>query len=176
MNEQTRFRIMGGVFLASLLVISAPMLFDGAGLEALPPPPLPSAAAVVAPHVEALQAEDLAPAQALRDRIDEEGFDQSSAAKVGDPVLVPADRTQKATANAWGVQLGSFSDRAKAVALRDRLRGDGYPSLLTEVKGLTGVATRVAVGPLIDRDDATRLEREIEKRYGMDVIVVNFGQ
>ncbi len=48
--------------------------------------------------------------------------------------------------------------------------------MLTDVKGITGVSTRVAVGPMIDRADADRLERELEKRYGMDVIVVVFGQ
>jgi cell division septation protein DedD len=37
-------------------------------------------------------------------------------------------------------------------------------------------STRVAIGPMVDRDDAIKLERELEKRYGMDVIVVVFGQ
>jgi cell division septation protein DedD len=92
-------------------------------------------------------------------------------------VLAPADPTEHGgLPTAWGVQLGSFSDHSKAVALRDQLRADGYQSVLTEVKGLTGVSTRVAVGPMIERNDATQLERELEQRYGMDVIVVVFGQ
>jgi cell division septation protein DedD len=47
---------------------------------------------------------------------------------------------------------------------------------MTEVKGLTGVSTRVAIGPMVNREDAAKLERELEKRYGMDVIVVVFAQ
>ena len=177
MTEQTRFRLMGGVFLVAVAVVVLPMLFDGAGVESPSAPALPAPAAMDAPHVEALDSANLANADALRAQIDDAGFDRSTATRIGDPVLAPADRgEQGALPTAWGVQLGSFSDRAKAVALRDQLRADGYQSVLTDVKGLTGVSTRVAVGPMIERDDATRLERELEKRYGMDVIVVVFGQ
>ena len=72
--------------------------------------------------------------------------------------------------------MGSFSDRSKAVALRDQLRADGYQSIMTDVKGVTGVSTRVAIGPMVNREDAAKLERELEKRYGVDVIVVVFAQ
>ena len=128
-----------------------------------------------APHVRRWTPANLANAEALRKRIDDEGFDQSTSTKVGDPVMAPADRRHAASGR-WGVQLGSFTDRAKAVALRDQLRADGYQSVLTDVKGLTGTSTRVAIGPMVNRDDAIELERELEKRYGMDVIVVVFGQ
>jgi DedD protein len=168
---------MGGVFLAALAIIVLPMLFDGAGVESPAPPVLPAPPAAETPPVTAMDPANLANADALRKRIDSEGFDRSTATRVGDPVLAPADRRQSgALPPAWGVQLGSFTDRAKAVALRDQLRADGYQSVLTDVKGLTGVSTRVAIGPMVDRDDAAKLERELEKRYGMDVIVVVFGQ
>lgn len=168
---------MGGVFLVALAVVVLPMLFDGAGVESPAAPSLPPPAAMDAPHVAALDSANLANADALREQIDDAGFDRSTATRIGDPVLAPADAGEHgALPTAWGVQLGSFSDRTKAVALRDQLRADGYQSVLTDVKGLTGVSTRVAIGPMIERDDATRLERELEKRYGMDVIVVVFGQ
>lgn len=177
MTDRTRDRVMGGVFLAALAIIVLPMLFDGAGVESPAPPALPQAAPEGVGPVPAMDPANLANAEALRKRIDNEGFDQSTSTKVGDPVVAPADRRLSTTLPpAWGVQLGSFADRTKAVALRDQLRRDGYQSVLTEVKGLTGVSTRVAIGPMVNRDDATKLERELEKRYGMDVIVVVFGQ
>ncbi len=176
MSDRTRDRVMGGVFLAALAIIVLPMLFDGAGVESPSPPTLPTPPADTAP-VTAMDPANLANADALRKRIDSEGFDHSTSTRVGDPVVAQPDRRLSPTLPpAWGVQLGSFTDRAKAVALRDQLRGDGYQSVLTDVKGLTGVSTRVAIGPMVDRDDATKLERELEKRYGMDVIVVVFGQ
>jgi DedD protein len=168
---------MGGAFLVALAVVVLPMLFDGAGVESPAPPPLLTPEPMEAPHVTALDSANLANADALREQIDAEGFDRENATRIGDPVLAPADPTEHGgLPTAWGVQLGSFSDHSKAIALRDQLRADGYQSVLTEVKGLTGVSTRVAVGPMIERNDATQLERELEQRYGMDVIVVVFGQ
>ncbi|HTO57488.1 MAG TPA: SPOR domain-containing protein [Pseudomonadales bacterium] len=177
LTERTRDRVMGGVFLVALAVIVLPMLFDGRGVESPAAPEIPAPAPSDAQPVAAMDPANLANADALRKRIDDDGFDRSTSTRVGDPVITPADsRPSGPLAPAWGVQLGSFADHAKAVALRDQLRKDGYQSVLTEVKGLTGVSTRVAVGPMINRDDATRLERELEKRYGMDVIVVVFGR
>ncbi len=165
---------MGGVFLTALAIIVLPMLFDGAGVQSPPAPALNAAAAASAP-VAAMDPANLANADALRKRIDAEGFDKSTATRVGDPVLTtPRQREPETLPPAWGVQLASFTDRAKAVALRDRLRTDGYQSVLTDAKGLTGVSTRVAVGPMVDRDDASKLQRELEKRYGMDGLVVVF--
>ncbi len=177
MSDRTRDRVMGGVFLVALAIIVLPMLFDGAGVESPTAPVMPTAPVTQAQPVAAMDPGNLANADALRERIDSEGFETSTSTRVGDPALAPADRRRSATLpSAWGVQLGSFSDHAKAVALRDQLRADGYQSVMTDVKGLTGVSTRVAVGPMVNRDDATKLERELEKRYGMDVIVVVFGQ
>ncbi len=175
MTDRTRDRVMGGVFLVALAIIVLPMLFDGAGVQSPPPPVLNTPSAPVAP-VAAMNPGNLANAEALRKRIDSEGFDKSTATRVGDPVLsAPDQHKSEALPPAWGVQLGSFTEHAKAVALRDRLRNDGYQSVLTDVKGLTGVSTRVSVGPMVDRDEASKLQAELEKRYGMDGLIVVFG-
>jgi len=118
MSDRTRDRVMGGVFLTALAIIVLPMLFDGAGVESPAPPSLPQAPATDAGPVPAMDPANLANAEALRKRIDDEGFDQSTSTKVGDPVIAPADRRLSTTLPpAWGVQLGSFTDRAKAVAM-----------------------------------------------------------
>ena len=176
--ERARYRVTGAVFLIAVAIIVLPMLLDGAGIAsptiaALPPAPAPAQA----PHVAPIAGAELAPAQALRQRIDADGFESSNATRLGDPALAPAGpATTDELPQAWGVQVASFSERANAVALRDRLRADGYQSVLSEVKGLTGTATRVAIGPIIERADAAKLEQELEKRYGLDAMVVQFGQ
>jgi DedD protein len=176
--ERARYRVTGAVFLIAVAIIVLPMLLDGDGIDApaapqLPPAPAPTTAPEVAPIADT----ELAPAEALRRRVDDAGFDTANATRLGDPVLAPADQpTATAIPQAWGIQVASFADRANAVALRDRLRGDGYQSVLSEVKGLTGTATRVAIGPIVDRADAVKLEHEVERRYGLDAIVVLFGQ
>jgi cell division septation protein DedD len=73
------------------------------------------------------------------------------------------------------VQLASFSTRENAVALRNQLRDDGYPALLSKVKRLTGAVTRVAIGPILSRLEADDLQRELSRRYELDAIVVRLG-
>ena len=72
-------------------------------------------------------------------------------------------------ADAWAVQVGSFAAYERAVALRDQLRSDGYHALFSNVKKgneKPDKLTRVAVGPMIDREDAVRLKAELTDRYG----------
>ena len=97
MTDRTRDRVMGGVFLTALAIIVLPMLFDGAGVESPAPPSLPQTPASDTGPVPAMDPANLANAEALRKRIDNEGFDQSTSTKVGDPVVAPADRRLSTT-------------------------------------------------------------------------------
>ena len=73
-----------------------------------------------------------------------------------------------------GRQVGSFAEYERAIALRDRLRSDGYDALLSNMKKPDRL-TRVAVGPMIDREDAEGLKAELADRYDFDSMVVRFG-
>jgi cell division septation protein DedD len=178
MSELHRYRITGGVFLIALSVILLPMLFDARGVESDPP---------AAVRFEPLQVETLpdlqldesalADAEALDDIVDEDGFDSDTDTKVGHVVIDTAATVAdgEGLQAVWGVQLASLSDRTNALALRDRVRDDGYPALLSETTRLTGVSTRVAVGPLLSRQAADDMQEELSARYGVDAIVVRLG-
>lgn len=180
MSELRRYRITGGVFLVALAVIVLPMVFDADGVE-----PEPLAVLEVAPiEVEplpdlTLDEAVLARAQKLRESVDDDGFDELTDTRVGDVVVEEAPDDDGSGAQGleavWGVQLASFSERDNAVALRNRLRDDGYPALLSEAKRLTGVSTRVAIGPIVSRAEADELRRELSARYDVEAIVVRLG-
>ena len=177
MNERSRYRLTGGVFLVALAVIVLPMLFDGRGVqhaELAPVAPIePDATPVVPPKIDDGA---LAEAAVGRDRVDDEGFDSTTGVRVGEPQLRSADDAQKAPVEAWAVQLASFSDATKATALRDQLRKDGYSALLSDAKKGNVKITRVAVGPVIERTEADRLREELARRYAKGAIVVRFEQ
>ena len=178
MSDQTRYRITGAVFLIALAVIVLPMLFDADGLKTGELPELPSAGgrAVAVPEVQPVNDSAFERARALRDSVDEDGFSKDTSTRVGEPVLSDPDEVTPAEAGAaWAVQLASFGDRANAVALRDRLREDGYAALLSETKQGGERITRVAVGPMLDRAEAERLQVALSDRYGLRAIVVGFG-
>lgn len=68
------------------------------------------------------------------------------------------------------VQVGSFGDRAAALALRDRLEGSGLPSYLEPTPG--GSSWRVRVGPWHDEAEAERVADRLERRERLDTWVL----
>ena len=184
LNDRTRYRITGTIFLVAVAAILFPMLFDGDGLETLELPPLPEQEIDVS-ALELMQDEpvpDFASTIAARDEMlaetDAEGYRSDTGVRIGEPVLTAEDVPVDMPADAWAVQVGSFAEHERAVALRDRLRADGYDALLSNMKEKVGQPdklTRVAVGPMIDREDAARLNTELSSRYGVEGMVVRFG-
>ena len=184
LNEQTRYRVTGSIFLLALAAIFFPMLFDGDGLDPLELPPLPHREIDVS-AVEAVRDEpppDFASTIAGRDDLlqdmDDEGYRRETGVRIGEPVLAGEDERLEMPADAWAVQVGSFAAYERAVALRDQLRSDGYDALFSNArKGneKPDKLTRVAVGPMIDREDAVRLKEELTDRYELEAMVVQFA-
>ena len=78
-------------------------------------------------------------------------------------------KTEK-TAKAWVVQVGSFSQRDNAMALRDKLRKKKYPGFVERVKGKNGAIYRVRVGPEASRTEAEKTMQKLRKQlkvYGV---------
>ncbi len=183
LTEQTRYRITGAVFLVAVAAIAFPMLFDGAGIEPLELPPVEPVPADVAALAAAVDDAPpppdsvglLAARDALRAEIDDEGYRRETGTRLGDPVLAEEHAAPLVPAEAWAVQVGSFSSRERALALRDRLRADGYDALLSSIKRSSMRMTRVAVGPMIERDAAARMQEELRARYAFEPRIVRFA-
>jgi len=178
LKEDTRYRVTGSLFLLALAVIFLPMLFDGAGLpkvELEPVEPVPVRdIEVPATPVEAPVAAvpDLVPqVEALSNAIDAEGFDADTGTRLGEPILSDAE----ATTAAWAVQVASFADVENARVFRARLREDGYEAFLSTLRSGDELRTRVAVGPLLSRDEATRLQTELSSRYRVTARLMAFS-
>ncbi len=196
MTDRTRYRVTGGVFLIAVAFIVLPMLFDGRGLAPLELPAVAPDERATATPVRPVQTSGeslvdrqvLTEAEALRQAVDEDGYLSETGTRIGDPVLTrePVRATALSDDDAassievdldgsWAVQLASFSDRANAVALRDRLRADGYQAVLSDARQGSVSSTRVAIGPIISRDDAINLQHELSDRYQLAPIVVEFS-
>ncbi|MEM1230705.1 MAG: SPOR domain-containing protein [Pseudomonadota bacterium] len=84
------------------------------------------------------------------------------------PLAQPTLRPVSATTSIWAVQVGSFSRRDNAVALRQSLRDRGFEAFLSDVKVRSEVRTRVAVGPYLSEGDAERARRSIRDAFKLD--------
>lgn len=73
---------------------------------------------------------------------------------------------------AWVVQLGSFASEQNALALRDRLRGKGYPAFVERVSEGGTMAIRVRIGPETLRSKADALQQKIEQEMKVKGVVM----
>ncbi len=176
LTDRTRYRLTGSIFLVAVAAVVLPMLFDGAGVESMYLEPLPAAdfevrrdPSPVPDMTAALEAR-----RELKAAIDEDGYATDTGTRIGEPVLL-ADRDGVDTNLKWAVQVASFFQADNATAFRERLLGDGYAAFLSSVKRRGEVTTRVAVGPLINHDDAVRLRAELDARYEMDAVIMRFS-
>jgi DedD protein len=184
-NILLKQRLVGAVVLVSLGVIFIPMLLPGDGDLSVPlqgsnvppapdyrftPPPTPPQAPVLtaaAPVVDA-PAEPAAPAAA------EPSMEALAAQALPPSPPPPATKQDRQQTKAWVVQVGSFSSRKNAHALRDKLRKQGYACFVESIKGEAGTVYRVRVGPELTRDLAEKLQQRLKAKTQLHGMVMQY--
>ena len=205
MNEITRYRLIGSIFLLSLAAIFVPMVFDAPAPERdsdfLIDQEEETAAAAqsddsqwLAPQqeVDELIAElkqregDLDAAltesrvqervSALTEQVDADGYWSENGTRFGEPILSPV----RSDTTVFAVQLATFDDPDNAKSLRQQLRDDDQEALISQYKqrGLGGekIRYRVAVGPLLSHTLAKEKRASYTQTYGVQAIVVAMSQ
>ena len=174
MDEQTRYRVTGSLFLLALAIICLPMLFDGEGMSSIELEPMepPAAAPKVTPMENVAPSSDfIARVDELRGQVDADGFLIETGTRFGEPVLSdPGD-----DATAWAVQVASFAEQDNARKFRTQLREQGYEAFISTAKAGTAVHNRVAVGPLLNQADAEDLREELAQNYEVNARIMAFS-
>jgi len=95
------------------------------------------------------------------------------AAKAAPAKAAPAkvEPAESGKVSGWVVQVGSFSARNNARALRDKLRKQGYASFVESIKGASGRVYRVRVGPELSKSAADKLRQRLVKEAGLKGLV-----
>lgn len=187
-RAQFKQRIVGAIVLVALGVIFIPMILNrddgGPGISdsnlpekppelvQLPTQDIPPAPAPPAPPAETRQLVDEATPALPADTA------PPAAAKVQTPQDKPAT-TEKTEAQdkieaGWVVQVASFSDRSKALALRDRLRKKRYTAFVESVTTRSATLYRVRVGPVTQKEEAAALQKKISADFKIkDTLVMS---
>ncbi|TAL83032.1 MAG: SPOR domain-containing protein [Rhodanobacter sp.] len=87
-------------------------------------------------------------------------------------VVAPAGANHT-KAGGWAVQLAAMSTEADAIALRDKLRADGFDAFVDSVQSGGKRLWRVRAGPQTRRADAQRVHDAIKAKLGIDGNVVS---
>jgi DedD protein len=78
-----------------------------------------------------------------------------------------------ARAGAWAVQVAAMGSQADALALRDKLRANGFDGFVDSVNAGGKQLWRVRAGPQTQRSDAVSLRDQIKAKLGLDGNVVS---
>jgi len=89
----------------------------------------------------------------------------------------PAEKSPPKTVNTagqggWVIQVGSFSQQANALSVRDQLKKSGYQVSVQVAKGADGSIHRVLVGPVSDRPAADKLRDKLVREQKLPAMVL----
>ena len=79
---------------------------------------------------------------------------------------------QSSSGNKWVVQLGSFSQRANADKLLNKLKNDFSKLYIEQVDIPGGITYRLRLGDFADKDKAIAQRRRIKSQYGIPGVVM----
>lgn len=84
----------------------------------------------------------------------------------------PTAPATKPLAEAWAVQLGSFSSSVNAIALQEKARKAGFHSYVEKVKSGQTTSYRVRIGPESSRERAEGALEKVHAKLGIKGLVV----
>jgi DedD protein len=198
MDQMLKQRLIGAIVIIALAVIFIPMILEGPDDELsprtqdMPPPPIIDyQTEVELPMPE----ESTEPSESLADTttdlevsaipeppisksevvtIEAEAPVQQAEPSVATPTspAIPSRAVTSITTGGWILQVGSFSQQANALSLRDRLKKSGYQASVKDVKSAGGTIHRVLVGPVGDRPAAERLRDKLASEQKLTAMVL----
>ena len=89
--------------------------------------------------------------------------------------LEEATTPTKTGGNTWVLQVGSFKDRSKALAQRDKLRKSNIAAVFIELFKINNQASyRVRLGPFPSRDKSKIAQNKIKAKHNIDGLIMKY--
>ncbi|MDO8846184.1 SPOR domain-containing protein [Methylicorpusculum sp.] len=111
--------------------------------------------------------------------------DSKTSSQIGSPenvpltsveALTPVAPSSNADAAGWYIQLGSFSKQENASSLYNKLKADGFPVILDEIRTPAGKAYRLRVGPESDKNRAVTIKSKLDQQHKLKSILTGGGK
>lgn len=179
-----RQRLVGALVLLSAGVVLWSILFTGPAAyrvdrqTQIPPMPAVQQPEPIEPRrpeniPEVAEPEPL-PEPPVPDLSSKNAESEDAKAKAADEKATTVD-VHTGEANAWVIQVASFSSVANAENLQKRLREKGYKAYVRSVPGSSGKPLqRVFVGPELRREVALEQKSEIEAAFKLKALLHNY--
>lgn len=179
-NQLLKRRVVGAIVLVALGVIFIPMILTG-GRDEMPLfgsniPDKPKAIERLK-SLEIPKPQVVAKSEEIRIPVDEHipaaDIEKEKSSKQRKPTKQPGANKNSSDPKAWVVQVGSFSNRANALALQKKLRKHKFPAFVEFVKNHNGSVYRVRVGPEAKRAKAEKVMHAILKKLEIKGVVLS---
>jgi len=197
MEQNIKNRLVGIVVIFALAVIFLPMILDGSGVRkdefevVIPPQPQVSASPDFDEKIVELNSRVEAVPELEQRFVDEvSSTDQAeptaaaeepaekpqSVAKVTPaPPSEPLEEKPKSGGDSWVLQVGSFQDRGKALAQRDKLRKSNIAAVFIEQFNINDKPSyRVRLGPFLSREQTRVAQNKIKAKHDIDGIIMKY--
>jgi DedD protein len=194
MDQNIKNRLVGIIVIFALAVIFLPMILDGSGVRkdklevVIPPQPLVSANPEFESKIIELNAEvddlpELEPrfvdensSKNKIERVDTAKVDSKTEPQVK-KIKAKADVAAKVKegGDCWVLQVGSFTDRDKALVQRDKIRKSNIAAVFIEQFKIDNKSSfRVRLGPFINRDQTKVAQNKIKAKHNIDGIIMKY--
>ncbi len=190
MNDGLKQRIIGALVLVALGVIFIPVVFDKGRIEpvdrntqippepdilALPLPegpvaPRPKDERLIGPATGQFEIEDKDNVEAEISSAD--ALDSSADIQAREPTI--ETDPESGLAQAWVLQVASYSSDESANTLRDELLALGYKAFKRSFETQSGTRVRVFVGPNIDKAALESAQRILDQRYKVNSMLLRY--
>ena len=195
MDQNIKNRLVGVIVIFALAVIFLPMILDGSGLRkdehevVIPAQPLVSANPEFERKIVELQADVEALPDPQPSFVDEKSPVKSESGDDGATTGIVARTTAEVAAipgdelpaeprtggDSWVLQVGSFQDRNKALAQRDKLRKSNIAAVFIEQFELDGKSSyRVRLGPFLSREQSRVAQNKVRAKHDIDGIIMKY--
>jgi DedD protein len=98
----------------------------------------------------------------------------ASSSRVGGITRAASHSSAPLMADAWVVQVASYTDPADAQQLRKRLQARGYKAYVRLAQLAQGQVSRVFIGPKLDKALALEVKNEVDPLFKVDSMVLLF--
>lgn len=183
-------RMVGAIILLSLAIIFVPMLLEnedeiGGEISGTNIPSMPDNLSTIVfqldneglyreldKQVEAGEVVSIAEAQKITADQSQAPAEQGAGSSEQTSALISTEKTNDPDLTTWMIQLGSFSDEANAIALRDRLRAKKFTAFVRKNVSQSGTIWQVRVGPELDPKRAQQTKKMLEAETGLKALVL----
>lgn len=187
-NQLLKRRLAGAIVLVALGVIFIPMILTGGrdemplfgsnipdkprAIERLKSLEIPKPQVVAKSEEIRIPVDEHIPAANIERKKSTSPLKKKSG-KQKDTARQPKADKKASSPKAWVVQVGSFGNRANALALQKKLRKHKFPAFVEFVKNRNGSVYRVRVGPEAKRAKAEKVMHAILKKLEIKGVVMS---